>query len=71
MLHPAQQFAWRQARWLANAAHFGPERGCVVSTKRSTPAQNQAIHRIRALRLVFDTAARQNKLLVAKAPCPL
>ena len=43
-------------------SHFGPERGCVVSTNRSPPAQNQAVSWLLARRLVFDPAAlRQNE----------
>jgi hypothetical protein len=36
-----------------NNSHIAPERGCVVPTSRSTPAQPQAVVRIYALRLVL------------------
>jgi len=64
------QLRWHQlnsdlASKVSNS-HFGPERGCVVSTNRSTLAQNQAVSCIHALRLVFDTAG----LLQNENCCP-
>jgi hypothetical protein len=41
--------------------HFGPERGCVVSTSRSTLTQYQAVLPIHALRLVLRTQPRSAK----------
>jgi len=55
-----------QRRTVGNS-HFGPEHGCVVSTSRSTPAQNQAVSWSYALRLVFDTAALR-QMRIAAAP---
>jgi len=45
----------------------GPERGCGVSTSRGTPAQSQAVSRIRALRLCgwSSTQPRSAKMSIA------
>ena len=40
---------------------FCPERGCVVSTSRSTSTQYQAVLRLHALRLVLRTQPRSAK----------